>query len=191
MAPRRQAQERFAGDVPDTTGALSRSQICAGAGFLLRLRSAGFPFRLACRSVGERPEQKCHLALRLRDRLAILERTERRSAAFAPPAGAALCAKRRALMEIRRDRPQNAVVPGMERASRNAVAGAARFLGLAEPASDQSRCSRGEVRKRGARPQRGAQAVIPRECGESSRRRLSNSRESLAFGDYWIIRLRG
>src|SRR5580704_8472786 len=124
MAPRRQAQERLAGDVPDTTGALSRSQICARSWLLLRLWSAGFPFRLACRSVGERPEQKCHLALRLRDRLAILERTERRSAAAAPPAGAALRRRRWAPMEDRRDRPQGAIVPGMERASRNAVAGA-------------------------------------------------------------------
>src|SRR5580693_3996709 len=29
VAPRRQAQERLAGDVPDTAGALSRNQICA------------------------------------------------------------------------------------------------------------------------------------------------------------------
>src|SRR5580704_7479420 len=156
MAPRRQAQERLAGDVPDTTGALSRSQICARSRLLLRLWSAGFPFRLACRSVGRRTEQERHLALRLRDRLAILERTERRSAAAAPPAGAALRRRRRALMEIRRDRPQDAVIPGVERASRYAVAGVARFLGLAEPAGDQPRRSRGQMRQRGARPQRRA-----------------------------------
>ena len=60
------------------------------------------------------------------------------------------------LMEDRRDRPPGAVVPGVERASRYAVAGAARFLGLAEPAGDQSRRSRGQMRQRGARPQRRA-----------------------------------
>jgi len=50
---------------------------------------------------GSEPER--HLALRLRDRLAILERPERRSAAVAPPAGAALCTKRRPAVEDRRD----------------------------------------------------------------------------------------
>src|SRR4029077_3439090 len=78
LAPRRQAQARLGGDVPDTAGALSRSRICARPRFWLRLRPAGFPLRLACRSVGQRPEQKCHLALRLRNRLAVLERAERR-----------------------------------------------------------------------------------------------------------------
>src|SRR6202051_3766120 len=156
LAPRREAQERFAGYVPDPAGALSRNPIFPRARFLLRLRSTGFPFRLACRSVGQRPEQERHLALRLRDRLAVLERSERRSAAAAPPAGAALRRRWRALMEIRRDRPPRAAVPGVERASRHAVAGAARFLGLAEPAGDQSRRSRGQMRQRGARPQCGA-----------------------------------
>src|SRR5580700_7161149 len=100
VVPRRQAKDRLAGDVPDTAGALSRNQICARSRLLLRLRSTGFPFRLACRSVGRRPEQKCHLALRLRDRLAVLERAEWRGAVAAPPAGAALRRRRWALMEI-------------------------------------------------------------------------------------------
>src|SRR5580698_1148200 len=77
LASRRQAQERPAGDVPDAAGPVSRNQIWARSRILLRLRSAGVPFRLARRSVGRRPEQERHLALRLRDRLAVLERAER------------------------------------------------------------------------------------------------------------------
>src|SRR5580704_17284142 len=65
MALGRQPQERLAGDVPNPAGALSRDQICARPRLLLCLRSAGFPFWLACRSVGRRPEQERDLALRL------------------------------------------------------------------------------------------------------------------------------
>ena len=64
------------------------------------------------------------------------------------------------LMEERRSRPSRAAVPGVERASRHAVAGIAGFLGPAEPAGDQPRahvakCA-GEARERSVARRRAA-----------------------------------
>ncbi len=156
LAAYRQSQKRIADDIPYAARALSRTRLFARRRFLLRVRAAGLPLRLACRSVAWRTKQECQLALRLRGRLAILERAERGGAAASPPAGAALRGERRAAVENRRNRPPRAAVPGVGRAARDAVAQAPRLLGPAQPAGDQSRRPRRQMRCRGARPSRGA-----------------------------------
>jgi hypothetical protein len=155
MAHFGQSPQRIAGDVPLASGALSRARFFSRPRFLLRMRAEGLSLRLACRSVGCGPEQERQLALRLRDRMAILECAERGSASSSPPAGAPVCRERRAVVEECRDRSPRAAVSGMERMPRHAVAGAPRLLGAAQPAGDQPRGACRQMRHRGARAARG------------------------------------
>ena len=156
LAPRWRPQERTASHVPDTAGALSRTQLCTRRRILLRVRAAGLSFRLARRSLERRTEQERDLALRLRDRLAVLECAKRRGASIAAAAGATLRRIRRTAVEDRRGRPPRAAVSGVGPTPRDALAGAPRLLGPAKPAAYQSRRSRCQKRERGARPPRRA-----------------------------------
>ena len=73
--------------------------------------------------------------------------------------GRKCAADRRAAVEDLRSRPSRAAVPGVARAPRHGLAGAARVLGPAESADHQSRRSRGKMRRRGDIP-----AAHSREC---------------------------
>ena len=72
----------------------------------------------------------------------------------AAPAQAAAAAplrhERRTAVEDRRGGPSGPAVPGLARASRRRMAHAARVLGRAQSAGDQSRRARRQVRRRGA-----------------------------------------
>ena len=78
MAAGRQPQERITGHIPRTARAVPRARLFARCRLLLCVRAAGLPLWLACRSLGRRSKQKCQLALRLRDRLAVLECAQQR-----------------------------------------------------------------------------------------------------------------
>src|SRR5262245_20153284 len=120
-----------AGELSHGARALPRAPLCTRSGLLLHLRPTGVSLRLAPRPVGRRPQSPGAMAHRLRDGMAIVERPKRPRPLAAPPAGAALRAKRRAVMEVRRNRPSRAAVPGLGRAARAAVAGVAGLLGRA------------------------------------------------------------
>jgi hypothetical protein len=102
LEARPRPQERITSHNPNATCALSRTRIRARSRILLRLRATGLSLRLACRSVGHRRQQEYGLALRLRDRMAILECAEWPGPAAAAPARATLRRNWRAAVEERR-----------------------------------------------------------------------------------------
>ena len=76
----------------------SEARSCLGSGVLLCVRATSLPLRLACRPVGQGRQQECAVALRVRERVAVLECAARRNQAPATPAGAALWPNRWAAM---------------------------------------------------------------------------------------------
>src|SRR5262249_4217916 len=152
LAARQWPQGRSANHISAAARAISRAEICARSGILLRLRAAGLSTRLARRSLGRRTQSQRCVARRLRDRLGLLERAERLRAPAQEAASAPLRRDRTAAAQDRRDRSPDAAVPRLAGAPRSRLAGAARFLGPTEPAGDQSRGAPREVRRRGELP---------------------------------------
>ena len=149
LAARLRPRQGSAGHVPRSRRALSREEAPPRPGLLLRVRPAGVCVRLASRPVGARAEPQGAVAHRLRDGVAPVERAERFRKSPAPRPAAPLRADRRPAVAHRRGRSPRPAVPGVARASRHAVAEAARLLGPAQPADDQPRRPRGEMRRRG------------------------------------------
>ena len=122
LAAWQQPQDRIARHIPNAARALSRACSHARPRFLLRVRTTGVSLRLACRSLGRRRQQKCDMALRVRDCVAVLECAEWTSQTPAAAASTALQTERRTAVEDRRDRPSRPAVSGMERSPRCAMA---------------------------------------------------------------------
>jgi hypothetical protein len=118
---------------------------------LLRVRTTRLSIRLAYRSMGQRPQQARHLALRMRHRMAVLERAKRTGAAATTASGTPLLPNGRSPVEERGGRPSRAALSRLERASGCALRGLAELLGPTEPADHQSGRSHAEIRRRGAR----------------------------------------
>ena len=162
---------RSADEFPQPAGSLSGAGARAGARVLLHLRPAGLPPRLARGSVGCGFQQERRLAHRLRDGVAVLERSERLCPSPQAAAATPVRRNRAAPLENRRDRPQSAAVPGLARAAGSAMAGTAGLLGRAEPAGDQSRGSRRQMRGR-------EHSTVERKMPCRPARARSNFRES-------------
>src|SRR5262249_51054672 len=153
-----QRSRRNADDIPCSAGTLSRKSLCAWRRILLRVRTTRLPIRLAYRPMGERPQQARHLALRMRHRMAVLERAKRTGAAATTASSAPLFPNRRSAWEGRGGGPPRAAPWRLERVSGYAMAGLAELLGHAEPAGHQSGRSHAEICRRGARSKRQALA---------------------------------
>src|SRR5262249_51235042 len=106
-----------AGDLPVSPCAVSRKALCPWPRLLLRVRAERLSIRLARGSVGQRPQQACAVAWRLRHCLAILECAQRAGAFAATIAGPPRRADGRAAVEERRGRSSRAALPRVGRVS--------------------------------------------------------------------------